>query len=414
MGKGKGTTTSTILGSMKPAAANARTVAALTSNPGCTRRRVMDAASVPVYQIAASLGHTADRGQSPFAIVTGDRFEYRLKKGSDYELLVEALRPFIELPTDDLRVLNLNSMRGYKVGKPMLRARAEATRKAMAAIARGDADAPHLVDHPVLIFDLAGTPVFLEPDGLACRVGEMLELVEIKSYAIIDDQADPDKLAATAGQSAVYLLALRLTLEQLGIDPDRVVPSVILVAPRNFGRTPTAHRIPLRKKVMALQRVLQAVPKTDAILADLPANFTLDVDPKEQQPAEERTRALSEAVRKLPMLYVPECLNSCDMAKHCREEAIHRDLPARLGREARDTLAGVPDLEAALRLSKQSPEEVSPELVDVAEGLRRAREALQRAREATSKRTAKDVQRERSTVTQKTAGKPSKKPRSPL
>ncbi len=96
-----------------------------------------------------------------------------------------------------------------------------------------------------------------EPDALAFRVGEHLELVEIKSYPIIDGQADPGKLSSTAGQAAVYHTALRATLDRLGFDPELLVWSVILVAPRNFGRTPVAHRVPLKKKSMSLARVLR-------------------------------------------------------------------------------------------------------------------------------------------------------------
>ena len=89
----------------------------------------------------------------------------------------------------------------------------------------------------MLRFDLAGVTVNLEPDALAFRIGEKLELVEIKSYPIIDGQADPAKLSSTAGQTAVYHMALRATLERLGFDPEILVWSVILVAPKNFGRT---------------------------------------------------------------------------------------------------------------------------------------------------------------------------------
>lgn len=372
-----------VRGTLQAARANARTVAALTSNPGCTRRRVLDASSVPVWALAEALGRPSDRGQSPFAIVTGDRFEYRLKKGSDYELLVDALRPYVELPDDDdVEVLNLKAVKGHRVGEPMLRARAKKTEEALAAIANDDPGAPHIVDHPVLIFDLAGTPVFLEPDGLACRVGKKLELVEIKSYAIIDDQADPDKLASTAGQSAVYLLALRATLSRLGLDPDQVLPSVLLVAPRNFGRRPVAYRVPLRKKVMALERVLRAVPKTDEVLSTLPSGFTLDVDPEGKLSTRGRAAALESAVNQLPMLFVPECLSSCDMAKYCRHQAVQEDLPARLGRAARDGLAGVSTLAEALSFAKSDPGDVPAESEDVADGLRRAWSAIERARRA--------------------------------
>lgn len=381
------TTLDAIRGTLGRARANARTVAALTSNPGCARRRVIDAAGLKAFELAAALGHPATRGQSPFAITAGNRFEHRLKKGTDYELLVEALAPYVQLPAD-LRIADLGAAPGLPPGLRALEARAKRTEATLAAIAAGAADAPHLVDHPVLSFDLAGAPVFLEPDALAIRAGEHLELVEIKSYAIIDDQADPAKLAATGGQAAVYLLALRATLRRLSLDPDLLRWSVILVAPRNFGRTPVAHRIPLRKKTMALERVLQAVPKTETLLADLPEGFTLDIDPGRATTETARRAALDEAVRALPKLYVPECLASCDMAKVCRKQTIEDDDPARLGRAARENLAGVDTLAQALRLAKGERPRV-PELAAVAETLQTAYAALQRARGADEKRPRK-------------------------
>jgi hypothetical protein len=370
-----------IRGTLPRASANARSVAALTENPGCTRRRVIDSAGVAAYDLADRLGHPTLRGQSPFAIEGGNRFEARLKARSGYELLIEALTPFVELPRPPaLIVEDVNRVGRLKDPKAWMDARAKRTDDALARIARGDDDAPHIVDHPVLRLDLAGVRVNLEPDALAFRVGEHLELVEIKSYPIIDGQADPAKLSATAGQSAVYHMALRATLERLGFDPELLVWSVILVAPRNFGRSPVAHRIPLKKKSMSLERVMKAVPRTSEVLAHLPEDLTFDVDPDGVLAEDALRAALTDAVCSVDALYVPECVQTCDMAKFCRNEAWGRDEPARLGRDARDNLAGVHSLADALRLATDGPRQDEPELADVAEALGEAYSALQRAR----------------------------------
>jgi hypothetical protein len=178
-----------IRGKLTPARANARSVAALTENPGCARRRVIDAAAIRAYEIAEKVGKPGTRGQSPFAISTGNQFERRLKDGSKYVLLVEALKPFISLPAQP-KVAHLGAAKGVPPGDAALRQRAERTEQVLRQIARGDASAPDIVDHPVLIFGGAGTTAFLEPDALAFRSGNQLELVEIKSYAIIDNQAE--------------------------------------------------------------------------------------------------------------------------------------------------------------------------------------------------------------------------------
>jgi hypothetical protein len=370
-----------IRGSLPRARANARSVAALTENPGCTRRRVIDSAGVAAYELAAKLGHPTPRGQSPFAIEGGNRFEDRLKKRSDYELLVDALAPYVELPKPPgLIVEDLNAVAGRRGTPAWMDARAKRTDEALTRIARGGAEAPHVVDHPLLRFDLAGVNVNLEPDALAFRVGEKLELVEIKSYPIIDGQADPGKLSATAGQAAVYHMALRGTLERLGFDPELLEWSVILVAPRNFGRTPVAHRIPLKKKSMSLARVLGSVPKTADVLVTLPKTLTFDVDPDGALDDDSLRVALTAAVSSVDAFYVPECMQTCDMAKFCRNEAWGKDDPARLGRDARDNLAGVHSLADALRLATSGAREGEDGLADVAEALGDARTALERAR----------------------------------
>src|SRR4051812_20720689 len=154
-----------IRGSLPRARANARSVAALTENPGCTRRRVIDSAGVAAHELAEKLGHPTPRGQSPFAIEGGNRFEDRLKKRSDYELLVEALAPYVELPMPPaLLVEDVNVVPGRRGTPAWMDARAKKTDEVLSRIARGDGGAPHVVDHPVLRFDLAGVTVNLEPD----------------------------------------------------------------------------------------------------------------------------------------------------------------------------------------------------------------------------------------------------------
>jgi hypothetical protein len=366
---------------MPAARANARSVAALTENPGCTRRRVIDSAAIAAHDLAARLGHPTARGQSPFAIEGGNRFEDRLKRRSNYELLVDALAKYVVLPKGPaLRIVDVNRVGRLKDPQAWMAARLAKTDEALAQIAGAAPSAPHIVDHPVLRLNLAGVEVHLEPDALAFRIGEKLELVEIKSYPIIDGQADPAKVSATAGQSAVYHMALRTALERLGFDPDLLVWSVILVAPRNFGRTPVAHRIPLKKKSMSLQRVLKAVPLTADVLEHLPNDLTFDVDPAEAMSDEDRRQKLKLAVTQVGAFYVPECVQNCDMAKFCRQEAWDEDAPARLGRDARDNLAGVPSLADALRLAAQGPGTGEEDLADVAGALADALAAINRAR----------------------------------
>lgn len=365
-----------VRGALGGGRANARTVAALTHNPGCTRRRVIDAAGIRATELAKRAGHESTSGQSPFAIASGTMFEWRLKQGNQYEPLLTVLREQFGFDDREPRILDINAGAGVLGSEAWLQDRARQTDQALGEMARGTVGAPSLVDHPVLVFELAGVPMYLEPDALAFRIGGKLEVVEIKSYPVIDGQADPSKVAATAGQSAVYVLALRAAMERLGLDLELVAWSVILIAPRNFSRQPTAHRIPIRKKAAAISRVLQSIPNTMEVLDRLPSEFTLG--PSAEGPGcASRT---AEAVKMLPAVYVPECLSSCDMAQFCRAEALARDDVGRIGRPARDALAGLEALGEVLKLAR-GPATIAVEpLTDVTRALQAAAQALDRAR----------------------------------
>jgi hypothetical protein len=365
-----------IRGELPGGRANARTVAALTHNPGCTRRRVIDAAGIRAPVLAKRAGYEPTSGQSPFAIASGTMFEWRLKQGKDYEPLLDVLRERFAFDIEKPRILDINVGAGVVGSEEWLKDRARRTDEALGAMARGDDDAPNLVDHPVLTFALAGVQMYLEPDALAFRIADKLEVVEIKSYAVIDGQADPSKVAATAGQSAVYVLALRAAMERLSLDPNLIAWSVILIAPRNFSRQPTAHRIPIRKKAAAISRVLRSVPNTMEVLERLPSEFTLGPNPNQPNCASRTT----EAVKRLPAVYVPECLSSCDMAQFCRAESVALDDVGRIGRPARDALAGIDTLADVLRLARVGSEGSDERLSDVAQALQAAACALDRAR----------------------------------
>ncbi len=62
-----------------PKSHNARTIAALATNPGCARRAIMDAAGVDKQRLAAYAGFPAPFGQSRFALARGNAFEAQVK-----------------------------------------------------------------------------------------------------------------------------------------------------------------------------------------------------------------------------------------------------------------------------------------------------------------------------------------------
>ncbi len=75
-----------IRGRALPRSHNARTIAALASNPGCARRAILDAAGADKQRIAAYTGFPAPFGQSRFALSRGNAFEAQVKADGGAEL----------------------------------------------------------------------------------------------------------------------------------------------------------------------------------------------------------------------------------------------------------------------------------------------------------------------------------------
>ena len=317
---------------------NARTIAALTGNPGCSRRAVLDAAGVDKVALAARVGYPGSFGQSRFALARGNAFEAMLK-ADDCALLRSVL---------DV------GMVGYQdLGADLddtLTGRHGRTRELLFS------ERSALIDHPLLTLDVAGQTVFLEPDLIALRSEGRLRVVEIKSFAIVDGQADAAAVSAAAVQAAVYVLALRALLGD-----DRVSHEVVLVCPENFSFQPVAVMLDVRKQLSTLRRQLSRLSSVATLIAALPpsVSFDLALPPS----------ALVSSLAAIDARYAPECLSSCEMSVYCREEAAGST--AALGRSVRESLGGIEEVALALDIARGvvSPE---PEQAEAATLLRQA------------------------------------------
>ena len=80
---------STLRGSTAPLSHTARTIAALTANPGCARRAVLDAAGADKALIAAHTGfpQTAGASGSPIALARGAVFEAQVKANGAADMI---------------------------------------------------------------------------------------------------------------------------------------------------------------------------------------------------------------------------------------------------------------------------------------------------------------------------------------
>ena len=336
---------------------NARTIAALTGNPGCGRRAVLDAAGIDKPKLSQRIGFPGNFGQSRFALARGNGFEAMLK-ADGCALLLSVLADCLRLPATEVSYDDLGAD-----ADDTLTARHGRTRDLLAAAA-GAA----LIDHPLLTLDVAGQRVFLEPDLIAFQVEGRLHVVEIKSFAIVDGQADSAKVSAAAVQAAVYVLALRRLLDQLGHDPALVSHDVVLVCPTNFSLQPTAVILDVRKQLSTLRRQLARLASVAALVDALPPTVSFDL----ALPPADLIAALGQVAAR----YAPECLSACELAVYCRHEAAGST--AALGRPVRDALGGIDTIAEVLALAAgtRTPTEEQAEAAALLQAAARLRAEL--------------------------------------
>lgn len=330
---------------------NARSIAALAANPACDRRAILDAAAIDKPLLMKRLRFDDRWGQSPFAIQRNQQFTDLVKVNGAAHLL-RLLRGLLDLPIEEAGYVNLEDAGGNEGHA----ARHGHTRRIIRQTAEGRGRAT-ILDRPLLRLDVAGARVYLEPDVIAFQLGGMFHIVAIKSFAILDDQADTPKVSAAAREAAVYVHALRDL-----VGADLVSHDVILVCPKDFTNEPTATTVDVRHQLVTLARQLSRLTRIDAILDRLPEGFSLDLD--RLSPGE-----IEAAVAAIPARYAPQCLSACELSHLCRKEAHLNEQVDALGRVVRDDLGGIESVTAALRVATPG-EPVAGDQAEIAERLR--------------------------------------------
>jgi hypothetical protein len=340
---------------------DARTIAALAANPGCARRALLDAAGVDKQAVAAHVGYPAPFGQSQFAIARGNAFEAQVKEGGGAQLLT-LLREHLDLDVSEVGYADLNDIGGNEQ-------RELRHRHTVHVLTGADQPGRTLLDHPLLRLQVGGRHAYLEPDLIALRLDGTIHVIEIKSFAVIDGQADGGKVAAAAIQSAVYVRALRDLMAEAGADPAAVSHRTILIAPKDFSSQPTATSLDVRKQLGVLDRQLSRIASIEDLLARYPRTLTFDLDRDEKDRRPRRPKAeLTAAIKQVAANYAPECLATCELCFLCREEAA--GTTGALGKPVREDLGGIEYTAAALSLARgQLP---TPERAEIAAQLLRA------------------------------------------
>lgn len=359
---------------------DARTIAALTANPGCARRSVLDAAGVDKRALAERIGFGPRFGQSPFAISRGNAFEKLVKSDGGVTLLRLLTQELgLDVPTgvQNPDSAGLADDQWVDLGTGEREERYRRTRDLVAAAVREPgAAAPVLADHPMLRLEVGGRTAYVEPDLVAFRarpraVGAQVDasgvagpvpgaeghwrwyLAEIKSFAMIDGRADPVKVAEAATQAAVYVLAFQALLAGLGLPPELAATDVVLVCPKDFSNTPTAALVDVRRQLAAVRRQLDRLPRIGALLDGLDAGLTFDLSVDEDGEPVQGAAELGKAVAAIEARYAPECISRCDMAFCCRDEARMTGSTDVLGRSIRDALGGIGAMRDVIALSRR-------------------------------------------------------------
>ena len=265
-----------VRGEAAPCRHNARTIAALTSNPGCRRRAILDSAGVDKQRIATHVGFPAQFGQSQFAITRGNTFEAQVKADGCAELL-RLLRELLGLPISEASYTDLGRAdETDRLGPQSPKAQAARHSRSRDLLTESTGSSA-LFDHPLLQLSVGGQRVYLEPDLIAFQVAGRFHVVEIKSFGVVDGQADATKVSGAAIQAAVYVLAMREMLADAGHDPETVSSDVVLVCPRDFSNEPMAALIDVRKQLLMLRRQLARMERVDELLAMLPADLSFEL-----------------------------------------------------------------------------------------------------------------------------------------
>jgi hypothetical protein len=297
---------------------------------------------VDKQKVAAHIGYPAPFGQSRFAISRGNAFEAQVKENGAAQLLT-LLRDQLNLDVTEVGYTDFNDV----AGNPSRELRHVRTRQGLT----GPDYAPRtLFDHPLLRLRVGGRHAYLEPDLIALRLDGSFHVIEIKSFPVIDGQADPSSVAAAAIQSAVYVRALRDLIAEVGGDPSRVSHETILIAPRDFASRPAATSLDVRRQLGVLDRQLIRMTKIADLIELYPQTLTFDLDPDPDGTPRRRREELAAAIALVSANYAPECLSTCELCFACRAEAA--GTTGALGKSVREDLGGIEYNAQALALAR--------------------------------------------------------------
>jgi hypothetical protein len=327
----------------------ARRVAGLLEVPGCARREVLDAAALPLPEVAGLLGCPPPR-LSPFVHARRRRFDAACTD-DDLAALLPLARESLGLPID---TGHLHQVPGADPAE-----RAAATERLLATLPERSLT---LLRDPVLPLRWSDREQWLSLDTLLVTGTTPRHVVAIRTFPRQDGVADPAQVAAAAREIAASVLALRAHTE--------VSARALLVLPENATLQPVAAALnvaPQLARLTALVRTAGDGTRLAGLLADRP--------PLPDPAADDAPARTAAAVAALPHRFGDGCLR-CDLFTFCRGEQEDAEAIGRLGTAVTNACASVPTVDAALALAHGTRPPAGPAEAALADGLSRAARAL--------------------------------------
>jgi hypothetical protein len=100
--------------------------------------------------------------------------------------------------------------------------------------------------------------------------------------------------------------------------------------------------VDVRRQLTVLKRQLSRLTSIDELLAILPQTLSFDPD--------RTAREIIDDLQSIEARYMPECLNTCELARFCRNEC--QGTTRAMGRDVAEDLGGVDTVTMALGLAR--------------------------------------------------------------
>lgn len=324
-------------------------------NPTCEANTISAVRNVRMADVATAEGLIPSFGQSPFAIARGDQFERSLfyREGAS---ILEALVGKEVLPVGAKGLLDLRLRINGGTSIKSLDDALDGTRRLLAEIAAATTSKrrrklPAVVAGPALRIPrgVMLPEAVLIIDVLAIRTdGDLPEVIvgEVKTYPDRGGHTSASELAVARAQAGIYVHALDVVCEELGITNDLVVRrDGFLVLSKPGSNRPSVR--PSEDLQFQAERARRGFELLEAAAVALPPDLWAVTD---DAPPD----ALIDAVTSASTAYGETCLSFCDRAPTCHKAALDAGDAVILGEDVRRYVGDV-DLARVLALLNGDP-----------------------------------------------------------